>query len=174
MDEAAYRNMVRVNQDGIILDEGGAVGLMSIIAENNREHDIFTDCMVSKGYFLINANGLALLQNSQLTNDVANAKAVSYLIGHWESGAIGKTKKEYLAGIIKYDFLPNNQAVATRIVKGKSYQVRGTYNIAGGVLVISLATTPAPEIIATKSSLTDGHLVIMDFNGQNLSYTKGT
>ena len=174
MDEAACRNMVRVNQDGIILDEGGAVALMSIIAENNREHDIFTDCMVSKGYFLINANGLALLQNSQLTSDVANAKAVSYLIGHWESDALGKTKKEYLAGIIKYDFLPNNQAVATSLVKGKTYQVRGTYNIAGGVLVISLVTTPAPEIIATKSSLTDGHLVIMDFNGQNLSYTKGT
>jgi hypothetical protein len=177
MDEAACRNMVRVNQDGIILDEGGAVGLMSIIAENNREHDIFTDCMVSKGYFLINANGLALLQNSQLTGDranvVANAKVAASLIGHWETDAVGKVKKGHLTGTIAYDFLPDNHTVATRIANGKSYQVRGKYNITNGILVISLATTPAPEIIATESSLIGGCLMITDVNGETVSFTKG-
>jgi len=52
-DEADCRNMVRMGQGSILLNEGGAVAVMGIIAENNRENDIYRDCMISKGYILV-------------------------------------------------------------------------------------------------------------------------
>ncbi|HEY5297027.1 MAG TPA: tetratricopeptide repeat protein [Verrucomicrobiae bacterium] len=52
-DEADCRNQVRMGQGSIIANMGGAVALYGIISENNREQDIYKDCMISKGYILV-------------------------------------------------------------------------------------------------------------------------
>src|ERR1700722_472916 len=52
-DEADCRNQVRMNQGSVIANMGGAVALYGIISENNREQDIYKDCMISKGYILV-------------------------------------------------------------------------------------------------------------------------
>ena len=176
-DEAECRNMVRLNQNGIPLNEGGLVGVLSIVGENNRENDIYSDCMISKGYWLINTNGLALLlNNSQVASDPVNSngnkKAANDLIGHWESVALSKAITE-IAGKIDYDFLTNNQMVETAIQKGKSNTASGTYYVEGDVLVMFLSTAPAPQIIAAKYTLTGDSLVILDVNGNANSFTKG-
>lgn len=183
-DEADCRNMVRMSQNGIPVNLGGAVALYSIIAENKRENSIYSDCMVSKGYYLITTNGLALLNEIQTTENVnlfsENNKAASNLIGQWKSNVSEAPGNNHIR-IKGLDFFSGNQVILTTVQSAeKTVQAKetsnvpgerirrlnGSYCVIGDGLILYLSTPTAPLIIVHRYSLSTGALTITDKNGQ--------
>jgi hypothetical protein len=106
---------------------------------------------------LTEGNAITLTQQEK----DADKKAVSDLIGSWESVSFkGKTIGKNIEKI-EFEFLPDNQLVITTIQQGKTNATKGIYTARGDKLIVKDSDDPDSSI---TYSLTDDHLVlIFDF-----------
>jgi hypothetical protein len=174
MDAAECRNLVRVNEGSIPIGAGGLVAAMAIVGNNDRDNSIYQDCMVSKGYYLIKTNELALLNETQKrevpADSAANIKAATDVIGQWRCSNSHQIKRDE-SGISEIDFYSGSQVALTTVKENKSIQIPGTYYVIGDILVMYLATSPAPLIAAQPFTLSGESLAITVKNGRIINFT---